>query len=323
MSKLLITPVVTPLGLPSEKELEQVWPDGVVMIPTGEWQKIPQRLREGAPEHFHTACQKLLESLKGNTDAILVGGTTGEGVWFWIRQYRALLSAMKKACPPDIRIMAGLLGRDDMVRGQVLAAQVLWISEFVLGLNHTGDNQRRFDYSMSVSGSKDRWYIYNLPTFPTASLKFIERCGEDMRVLWIKDSSAGTDEMRLRHLLNLKSQRRDFQVLAGNEGVYGDLRDPEFDEIDGLVSGNSNADPDLLRQFTDNPHNWTSQARKELHDAIARLPLGRRPHTPTEHIENHILGLKIRLLELWIFEPQHVWLYSPGRGTLFQTYTQN
>ncbi len=29
---------------------------------------------------------------------------------------------MKKACPPDIRIMAGLLGRDDMVRDQAIAA---------------------------------------------------------------------------------------------------------------------------------------------------------------------------------------------------------
>lgn len=61
--------------------------------------------------------------------------------------------------------------------------------------------------------------------------------------------------MRLRYLLNLRGGDRDFQVFAGNEGVYGDLRDPEFDEIDGLVSGNSNAHPDLLRQFTDNPYN--------------------------------------------------------------------
>lgn len=321
MSKLLITPVVTPLGLPSEKELEQVWPDGVVMIPTGEWQKIPEQLRDGAPEHFHTACQKLLESLRGKTDAILVGGTTGEGAGFGINQYETLLKAMKKACPPDIRIMAGLLGWDDMVRDQVIACP--WITEFVLGLNHIGDNQRRLEQALGLFGMQDRLWLYNMPTFQPASLGFIEKCMQDWRVVWIKDSSDWTDAMRLRYLLNFKSGGRDFQVLAGNEGVYGDLRDPEFDEIDGLVSGNSNADPDLLRQFTDNPHNWTSQARKELHDAIAKFPRGRRPHTPTEHIENHILGLKIRLLELWIFEPQHVWLYSPGRGTLFQTYTQN
>lgn len=322
MSKLLITPVVTPLGLPSEKELEQVWPDGVVMIPTGEWQKIPQQLREGAPEHFHIACQKLLESLRGKTDAILVGGTTGEGAGFGINQYEALLKAMKKACPPDIRIMAGLLGWDDMVRNQVIACP--WITEFVLGLNHIGDNQRRLEQALGLFGMQDRLWLYNMPTFQPASLSFIEGVvRRDWRIKWIKDSSLWTDWVRLRHLLSLRSGDRDFQVLAGNEEVYGNLREPEFNEIDGLVSGNSNADAELLRRFTNNPHNWTSQARKELHDAIAKLPLGRRPHTPTEHIENHILGLKIRLLELWIFEPQHVWLYSPGRGTLFQTYTQN
>lgn len=61
--------------------------------------------------------------------------------------------------------------------------------------------------------------------------------------------------MRLRYLLDLKSGGRDFQVLAGKEEVYGDLRDPDFDAIDGLVSGNSNANPDLLRQFSGNPYN--------------------------------------------------------------------
>jgi len=59
--------------------------------------------------------------------------------------------------------------------------------------------------------------------------------------------------MRLRQLLDLKTIRPDFQILAGNEGVYGDLQEPEFDEIDGLVSGNSNVAPELLRQFTDSP----------------------------------------------------------------------
>ena len=43
---------------------------------------VPQQLRDGAPEHFHDACRRLLESLKGKADAILVGGTTGEGAGF-------------------------------------------------------------------------------------------------------------------------------------------------------------------------------------------------------------------------------------------------
>lgn len=61
--------------------------------------------------------------------------------------------------------------------------------------------------------------------------------------------------MRLRYLLDFKSASRDFQVLAGNEEVYGNLRDPEYDAIDGLVSGNSNVNSELLRRFTDNPRN--------------------------------------------------------------------
>jgi len=40
------------------------------------------QLRDGAPEHFHTACSRLLASFSGKTDAILVGGTTGEGIGF-------------------------------------------------------------------------------------------------------------------------------------------------------------------------------------------------------------------------------------------------
>lgn len=40
---------------------------------------MTEELREGAPDHFHDACHRLLQSLSGQTDAILVGGTTGEG----------------------------------------------------------------------------------------------------------------------------------------------------------------------------------------------------------------------------------------------------
>jgi hypothetical protein len=96
---------------------------------------------------------------------------------------------MKKACPPDIRIMAGLLGRDDMIQNQVRIAHELGIEEFVLGLNHTGDNQNRFDNSMSLFGSTERIWLYNMPTFDPASLEFIAQCAKDLRVQGIKDSS--------------------------------------------------------------------------------------------------------------------------------------
>lgn len=37
-------------------------------------------------------------------------------------------------------------------------------------------------------------------------------------------------------LLQLKEKRSDFQVLAGDESVYGDLNEETFTRIDGLVS---------------------------------------------------------------------------------------
>jgi hypothetical protein len=37
-------------------------------------------------------------------------------------------------------------------------------------------------------------------------------------------------------LLQFKEKRRDFQVLAGNEKVYGELDTDTFAQIDGLVS---------------------------------------------------------------------------------------
>lgn len=99
------------------------------------------------------------------------------------------MTAMKKACPPDVRIMAGLLGRDNMIQNQIRIAHGLGIDEFVLGLNHTGNNQSRFDSARSMFGTTDRLWLYNMPTFDPASLDFVNRCAEDMRVQGIKDSS--------------------------------------------------------------------------------------------------------------------------------------
>ncbi len=99
------------------------------------------------------------------------------------------MSAMKQACPPDIRIMAGLLGRDDMIKDQIRIAHQLGIEEFVLGLNHTGENQRRFDSTLSTFGTTDKLWLYNMPTFDPASLDFVSFCAEDKRVQGIKDSS--------------------------------------------------------------------------------------------------------------------------------------
>lgn len=76
-----------------------------------------------------------------------------------------------------------------MIREQIRIAHELGIQRFVLGLNHTGDNQRRFENAKGTFGSKDELWLYNLPMFDPASLEFIKQCAQDERVKGIKDSS--------------------------------------------------------------------------------------------------------------------------------------
>lgn len=318
MGKILISTCITPGGIPDESELIKSWMGWQVIVHGWEGTKTNMQLRDGAPEHFHAACSRLLASFSGKTDAILVGGTTGEGIGFWLRQWQVLLTAMKKACPPDIRIMAGLLGRDDMIQNQVRIAHELGIEEFVLGLNHTGDNQNRFDNSMSLFGSTERIWLYNMPTFDPASLEFIAQCAKDLRVQGIKDSSRWTSVDRLRMLLELKGKRTDFQVLAGNEKVYGEY--PEtISQLDGLVSWNSNAHPDLLRAFTDEP--WKhAQARLEAEEFLIRKS-SLSADSDAAKIQRHIHAVKLALMEQGILESQHVMLYNT-RGKLFVPHVE-
>lgn len=317
--KLLITPVITPGGIPDESDLIQSWMGWQVMIHGWEWAETNVQLRDGAPEHFHAACSRLLASISGKTDAILVGGTTGEGIGFWLRQWQVLMTAMKKACPPNIRIMAGLLGRDDMIQNQVRIAHGLWIEEFVLGLNHTGDNQTRYDNAKSMFGAKERVWLYNMPTFEPASLDFITRCAENFQVQGIKDSSRWTDGLRLRMLLQIREKNSGFQVLVGNEKVYGELDSDTFACIDGLVSWNSNAHPDLLWAFTDEP--WKhAQARLEAEEFLIRKSSLSADNDATK-IQKHIHAVKLALMEQGILESQHVILYN-WRGKLFVPHVE-
>lgn len=85
--------------------------------------------------------------------------------------------------------MAGLLGRDDMIQNQVRIAHELGIEEFVLGLNHTGNNENRFEKTRQIFGSTDQLWLYNMPTFEPASLEFIAQCAQNLQVQGIKDSS--------------------------------------------------------------------------------------------------------------------------------------
>ncbi|MCB9807234.1 hypothetical protein H6768_05140 [Candidatus Peribacteria bacterium] len=80
--KLLITPVITPGGVPDEIDLRENHLDAQIRVPSAESTMRSVQLKNGAPEHFHAACSRLLKSFSGKTDTILVGGTTGEGIGF-------------------------------------------------------------------------------------------------------------------------------------------------------------------------------------------------------------------------------------------------
>lgn len=82
VQKLLITPVMMPGGLPDEVDLEQNNLNGVIQVAGAEQTLRDVELKQGAPEHFHQACERLLQTFSGKANAILVGGTTGEGIGF-------------------------------------------------------------------------------------------------------------------------------------------------------------------------------------------------------------------------------------------------
>lgn len=73
MVKLLVTPPITPIGIPTEGELRQVGMNGEIIIHGGEGSARKEQLRDGAPEHFHVACGRLLQSFSGKAHSILVG----------------------------------------------------------------------------------------------------------------------------------------------------------------------------------------------------------------------------------------------------------
>ena len=120
-------------------------------------------------------------------------------------------------------------------------------------------------------------------------------------------------------LLQLKGKRPDFQVLAGNEQVYGELAGEEFVQIGGLVSGNSNAHPQLLRTFTDEPQKFAEERRVMEQAMVAKSSLS--GDNDAAKIQRHIHSIKLALMEQGILESQHVMLYNP-RGRLFVPHVE-
>lgn len=96
--------------------------------------------------------------------------------------------------------------------------------------------------------------------------------------------------------------------------MYDTFLPADFEQIDGLVSGNSNADPDLLRRFTDNPSAFKEE-RDNLHTALMNKPPIRYQNDIAK-IQQHIHGMKLDRREAGILAPANVMLYQK-LGSLF------
>ncbi len=93
----------------------------------------------------------------------------------------------------------------------------------------------------------------------------------------------------------------------------------DFARIDGLVSGNSNADPSLLRAFTDEPNKFAKERRDMEQAMVAKSSLS--SDNDAAKIQRHIHSIKLALMEKGILESQHVMLYNP-RGRLFVPHVE-
>lgn len=69
-----------------------------------------------------------------------------------------------------------------MIQDQIRIAHRLGIKQFVLGLNHTGENQRRFDNTIGTFATNDEVWLYNMPTFDPAPLEFVRECTKNNHV---------------------------------------------------------------------------------------------------------------------------------------------
>lgn len=321
--KSLIVPVITPAWIPSEDRLPDVFSNNTILYHGAEETTWTVEAIDGVPQVFHDSCERLLSTFSNRASGVLVWGTTGEGIGFWPLQYHVLLNAMKKVCPQDLEIYAGVLLGDSMVWDQVRTAQDLGIKNIVLWLNHTRNPEARFDSAITALSSSSRLFLYNLPTFRSADRQYILSCLKNPQVAWFKDSSGDTEFFIW--LLSIKKNWPDFQVFHGSEWAYGELFPDDFAQVDGLVAWTANVNPPLLAWYTNNPHDITddiAQQRMLLNFRIKELSWRGQDiqKNPTVAIERYIHGLKMRLMELEILSWDQVSLYSAPSSSLFRTH---
>lgn len=203
-----------------------------------------------------------------------------------------------------------------MVAKQIEEAQKLWARNFVLWLNHTGDNRARFREAMAALDSQSSIWLYNMPTFTSADIAFVRECMKNPRVKWIKDSSGNIVDFRA--LLWLKEERSDFEIYIGSEPIAAELTEDELAITEGIIAGNGNIDPELLAQYTQKPKEYNTP-RQTLHSHIHGF--GCVDHdSGAGGIRNHIHGIKYRAAQIIQgVDHRHVIMYSEKKG-LFKPY---
>lgn len=306
-----IIPTPTLGWLPSEQEIMMVWFDGEIDTSTL-YETWREQLINGARDFFHTGTAALLKSFPETIHGILIDWTTAEGPVFGINQFKAIVWSHLKSLPSHLVPYVGILWGDEMVAKQIEEAQALWARNFVLWLNHTGDNRKRFREAMAALDSKSSIWLYNMPTFKPADLDFIRECMKDSRVKWIKDSSGKLVDFQA--LLWLKKERSDFEIYLGSEPLAAELTEDEYAIAEGIIAGNANIDPDLLAKYTQNPKEF-ADARKKLHDRIHMLSRIDDNGDPQGNIRNHLHGFKIELASVIKgIDHRHIVMYSKERS---------
>lgn len=303
----IITPTPTLWWVPKEEEI--IWalfhseikihgPEGI----------HAEQLIDGARDFFHTGTAALLNSFPETIHGILIAGTTAEGPVFGINQFRAIVHSHLKHCPPHLMPYVGILGDDEMIAKQIEVAQALWARNFVLWLNHTGDNRKRFREAMAALDLESSLWLYNMPTFTSANLDFIRECMNHPRVKWIKDSSGKIIDFRA--LLWLKEERPDFEIYLGSEPLAAELTEDERAIFEGIIAGNANIHWELLVDYLLNPKKYAN-LRQEAHDRIHILGKIDDDRDPQWNIRNHLLGIKYTASQsIRGIDHRHVVMYS-------------
>ncbi len=321
MDRQLMIPVITWGGVPLEHTLLELqkrnknldWTVSLWGIP---WEETHWVLRGGVSGSFYGASGALLERFRGYAQSILVLGTTGEGIDKGPLQSKVILRAMKAVCPADIVPYAGILGLD--VNLQMRTAQELWYKDLVLGIHHVGHARERIQQALASLDSWSRLLLYSLPTFPIEDQeKIINLLLQEERIAGYK--TWNSDFLRVL-IERVKSQRPDFNIFHGSEEGFSQADDEMLENLNGLVGGTGNVNPQLLSRFVKNPRSQVTQAGlRALQKKIQERSMRRSDTWEVSNIWRFTHGMKLFLKDIWILDSQAASMYSNPRD-LFKPF---